>query len=162
MGKFTVTQEINCNLETFWNRWFDKGITENAYRETLGYIDYTILEQVETDEDIFRKVMMRPKMDFPAPAIKIMGPGFYYTEESRFNKTTKVLSWKRIPNTLIDKLRVEGTVHAEAMNDTNVRCITEIALEVRIFGIGGIMESSFEKHMREELDRYAAYLNELT
>ncbi len=163
MGKLTVTQEINCNLETFWNYWFDKGISEKAYLEDVGYIDYTILEQVETDESISRKVVMHPNMSsMLGPLVKLLGSKFSYTEESRFNKTTGALNWKRIPSALMDKLRVEGIVHAEVIDDTRIRCTTEVTLEAKVFGVGGLLESSLEKQMSEEFGKYAAYLNKLS
>ena len=36
MGKFTVTQNVSCNTETFWNRFFDQDVTKKAYLGKLG------------------------------------------------------------------------------------------------------------------------------
>jgi len=36
MGKFTTMHEINCNAETFWKTFFDKGFNEKLYQEALG------------------------------------------------------------------------------------------------------------------------------
>ena len=35
----------------------------------------------------------------------------------------------------------------------------EIFLEAKIFGVGGLIESSFEKNIREEADATAAYFS---
>ena len=39
----------------------------------------------------------------------------------------------------------------------NVTRIIEVTLEAKIFGVGGLIESSFEKQMREESDRSATF-----
>lgn len=160
MGKFTVTHEINCNAETFWKVFFDKDFNNKLYKENLGFPEFTILDQRETDGDIVRKVKGTPKMEVPGPVAKVLGSNFGYTEEGKFNKTTKLWQWKMIPSTMADKLRNEGTLRIEPVGDTKVRRVAELVVEAKIFGVGGLIESSAEKQLRDGWEKSARFMNE--
>ena len=60
MGKFSVTHEINCNVETFWKTFLDKTFNEKLYLEGLGFPAFKIVDQTETDAKIIRKVAGTP------------------------------------------------------------------------------------------------------
>lgn len=161
MGRFTLTHEIRCNADTFWKTFFDKSFNETLFRQRLGFPEYTIVDQRETETEIVRKVTGTPKMNMPGPVMKLLGSGFGYTEEGRLNKATQVWSWKTIPSTLAEKLRSEGTLRIEPIGDNKVRRITEIVIEAKVFGVGGLIESSTEKQMREGWEQSAVYMNEV-
>lgn len=160
MAKFTVRHEINCNAETFWKIFFDKEFNEKLYRECLAFPEFNILSQVDSDATLTRKVAGQPKMDMPGPVAKLLGSNFRYTEEGTFNKPKKIWTWKMSPSTLADKMRNEGSMTIEAIGDNRVRRIADIIIEAKIFGVGGLMESSAEKQLRDGWDRSAVYMNE--
>jgi hypothetical protein len=160
MGKFTVTHEINCNVETFWKVFFDKDFNTKLYKENLGFPEFTIVDQRETDSEIARKVNGTPKMEVPGPVAKVLGSNFRYTEEGKFNKSTQRWQWKMIPSTMADKMRNEGTLRIEAVGDTKVRRVAELVIEAKVFGIGGLIESSAEKQLRDGWDKSAKFMNE--
>jgi len=160
MGKFTVTHEIQCNAETFWKIFFDKDFNIKLYRENLGFPEFTIMDQRETDSEIARKVKGTPKMDVPGPVAKVLGSNFGYTEEGKFNKSTKLWQWKMIPGTMPDKLRNEGTLRIEPIGESKVRRVADLIVEAKIFGIGGLIESSAEKQLRDGWDKSARFMNE--
>jgi hypothetical protein len=160
MGKFTLTHEIKCDVDTFWKTFFDKTFNEKLYRERLGFPAFDITEQRETETSIIRKAGGQPKMNVPAPVAKLLGSNFRYTEEGTFDKATKVFRFKTIPSVMSDKIRNEGTVRVEAIGDgKRVRRVTEITVEAKIFGLGGMIESSTEKQMRDGWDASATYMN---
>ena len=159
MGKFTVTHEIHCNVEAFWKLFFDKGFNDKLYLEGLGFPAYKALEQNETETKITRRVEGTPKMNMPGPVAKLMGSNFSYKEEGSFDKATRIWTWKLIPSTLADKMRNEGSVRVEAVGDDKVRRVAELLIEAKIFGLGGLIESSAEKQLREGWDQSAVFMN---
>jgi Protein of unknown function (DUF2505) len=159
MGKFTVTHEINCDAETFWKVFFDKSFNDELYLKELGFPEYKTLEQNETDTKITRKVHGQPKMDVPGPIAKLLGSSFSYIEEGSMDRASKLWRWKLLPSTLAEKLRTEGTVRIEPIGDSKVRRVAEIEVEAKIFGVGGLMESSAEKQLRQGWDSSAAFMN---
>lgn len=159
MTKFTMTHEINCSPETFWKLYFDKDMNTSMYRDGLGFTEYQIVEQRDTDAETFRKVAATPKLNLPAALQKVLGSNFRYTEETRFDKATKTARYTATPSTLADKTTNTGVIRAESAGPNKTRRITEITMEARVMLIGGLMESTFEKEMRDGWGKGADYMN---
>jgi Protein of unknown function (DUF2505) len=159
MGKFTVTHTINCNVETFWKTFFDKDFNTRLYVETLGFPAYETVSQTDDETTVTRKVAAQPKMEVPGAVAKLIGSNFRYTEEGSMKKSEGVWRWKLTPSTLADKLFTSGTVRVEAAGTDKARRIAEISIEAKIFAVGGLLESTTEKQMREGWDKSAAFMN---
>jgi hypothetical protein len=159
MGKFTVQHEIHCSAEKFWKLFFDKEFNDKLYREALGFPKYEVLKHEENDRQITHKVMGQPKMNMPGPVAKLLGSNFVYTEEGTFDRATSVWTWKMTPSALADKMRNEGSLHLEPIGDHKVRRVASIIIEAKIFGIGGMIESSAEKQLREGWEDSAKFMN---
>jgi len=159
MGKFTVTHEIHCDVDTFWKTFLDKEFNVHLYTVTLGFPDWKVTEQTDTDAQATRKVSAQPKMDVPGPVAKLFGPGFRYTEEGSMSKSEKIWRWKMTPSTLAEKLHTGGTVRVEPIGEGKVRRIAEMSVEAKIFAVGGLIESSAEKQLRDGWDKSASAMN---
>jgi hypothetical protein len=159
MNKFTVKHEINCNVETFWKTFFEKDFNDKLYLQHLGFPEFKVLDQKETETHITRKTSGKPKMNMPGPVAKILGDNFRYTEEGNFDKKSQTFQWKMIPSVMPDKIRTEGVVRIESIGDNKVRRIADLTVEAKIFGVGGLMESSAEKQLRQGWDDSAVFMN---
>lgn len=159
MGKFTVTHEIRCNVDTFWKVFLDKEFNTKLYVESLGFPDWKVTEQTETETSATRKVSAQPKMEVPGAVQKLIGANFRYMEEGSMTKPERVWRWKMTPSTLADKLSMTGSVRVEPIGDDKVRRIAEMTVEAKIFGVGGLIESSSEKQLRDGWDRSAVFMN---
>jgi hypothetical protein len=160
MAKFTLTHEIECDPEQFWKLFFDKEFNQTLFKQHLGFPAFDVVEQRETDREIYRKVSGTPKMDVPGPVAKVLGSSFTYVEEGTFDKATKTWRWKMTPSAMPDKLRNEGTVRVEPAGPGKSRRISEIVAEAKVFGIGGLIESAAEKNLRDGWDKSAHYMNQ--
>ncbi|MEI8255272.1 MAG: DUF2505 domain-containing protein [Deltaproteobacteria bacterium] len=159
MSKYTLTHEIQCDAETFWKIFLDKDFNEKLFREHLGFPKFDIVEFRETDGSVFRKVAAMPKMEMPGAVAKLLGSSFSYTEEGSMDRKVGVWKWKMTPSAMPDKIHNEGTVRIEPAGAGKVRRIAEITSEVKIFGVGGLIESTTEKNMRAGWDASAAFMN---
>jgi uncharacterized protein DUF2505 len=159
MKKFTLRHEINCNAEQFWKVFFDKDFNHTLFREELQFPEYETLEQSENDSEIRRRVRGVPKMNMPGPVKKLLGDRFGYEEEGTFDRKSGVWRWKMKANTMTDKLRNEGTVKVEPIDDKKCRRIAEIEMEAKVFGLGGVIESSSESEMRRGWETSAVFMN---
>ena len=160
MKRFTMTHEFNCSPDTFWKLNFDREMNEQMYKKGLGFPEYSVAEQREDDREIFRRTQATPTINAPAVVQKAMGSGFRYTEETRFNKATKVLTFKGIPSVMADKLTTDGTMRVDPIGDgKRCRRTIEVVIDAKIFGVGGIFESTAEDNMRQSYDKSAAFMN---
>lgn len=159
MANIKLVHEIHCNAERFWKIFFDKEFNETLYKKALGFPEFSIVEQKETEHEITRKAAGQPRMNVPGPVAKLLGANFRYTEEGHFDKKTQFWKWKLYPSALADKLHTSGSVRIEPAGDGRVRRIAEMTLEAKVFGIGGLIESAAEKNMRDGWERSAHYMN---
>lgn len=159
MKSFTLSHEIHCDSETFWKTFFDKSFNDDMFKKGLGFPHYETVEQRDTDKEIVRRVKVTPKMDAPGPVAKALGSSFSYTEDGTFDKASKVFSWKTTPSSLADKVKTEGTVRVEPAGEGKVRRVCEFHYEAKVFGIGGLLESSLEKNLRGGWDKSAEFMN---
>ncbi|MBW2453450.1 MAG: DUF2505 domain-containing protein [Deltaproteobacteria bacterium] len=159
MKKWTLRHEINCSAKQFWPVFFDKHFNETMFLKALGFPEYEIVEQTETDGAVRRIVRARPKMNLPKPLMKLLGDRFGYTEEGSFDPKTEVWSFKMTPSTLAGKLRNEGTTRVEAIDDTRCRRVAELICEVKVFGLGGLLESTSETEMTRGWNYSAKFMN---
>jgi hypothetical protein len=157
--KFTVTHELRCSVDTFWRLFFDAPFNDALYLGHLGFPQFKVVEQRDAETRITRKVVGQPKMSVPAPVAKLLGQNFGYTEDGTFEKATKVWTYKITPSALAGKMRNEGTLRVEAIGEGKVRRVADLLVECSVFGLGGLIESSTEKQLRDGWDASAAFTN---
>lgn len=160
MANMRLVHEINCDEETFWKLFFDKEFTEKLYKEGLEFPEWSNEEQTETDTEIKRRTKGRPKMkNMPGPVAKLLGNSFGYVENGSMNKKDKVWRWKLTPSTMADKIKQEGSLKLEPGADGKVKRVVEMVIEAKVFGIGGMLESTAEKSLREGWEDSAKFMN---
>lgn len=160
MATVKIAHEINCNEATFWELFFDKTFNEKLYREDLEFPEFNILEQTDTETHVRRKTKGRPKLkNVPGPVAKLLGDSFGYVEEGSMDKKAKVWKWKLTPSTMAEKLRQEGSLHLEPIGDNKVRRVVEMVIEAKVFGLGGVLESTAEKQLRDGWESSAKFMN---
>lgn len=160
MNRFTMTHEFDCTPEVFWSKVnFDKEMNERMYKEALHFPEFTLLELKEDDNEVFRRTRSTPKMDVPGPVQKVLGSNFQFTEETRYDKRSQRGSFKGIPSTMADKLKTEGTMRCEPLGANRCRRVIEVTVEAKVMMIGGLLESTAEKNMRDSYDKSAVFMN---
>ncbi|NUP10320.1 MAG: DUF2505 family protein [Polyangiaceae bacterium] len=160
MGTVKISHDINCNEETFWQLFFDKEFNDKLYKEGLEFPEYVNEEQTETASEIKRRTRGRPKLkNVPGPVAKLLGDKFGYVEAGSMSKQEKVWRWKLTPSTLAEKMRQEGSLRIEPIGDNKVRRHVEMLIEAKVFGVGGILESTAEKQLRDGWNDSATFMN---
>ena len=154
MRKVNAKHEIHCDVSEFWDIFLDEAYTR-ALHEELGSKEMEVLEYDETR----RRLRVVPKLNMPGPVVKLLGDRFGYEEQSTIDRGANLFSWKIVPNTMQDKLSTHGTMRLSAAGEG--RCVRneEATVEAKVFGIGGLFESSTEKEVLSTWSREAAFMN---
>jgi hypothetical protein len=155
MRKARATHDLACDPETFWKIFLDEAYTTKLYRDELGFRELEILEQSETA----RRLRGVPKLNMPAPVTKLLGDRFGYVESGTLDRGKSEWHWRMTPNTMADKLRTEGLLRIEPLDGGRCRRTDEVTLEAKVFGIGGLIESSAEKEVRDAWQKEYAFLD---
>lgn len=161
MLQFSKTHEINCTPDKFWQFFFDKPTTESLYLDALSALEVKVENQSELDNKFFQKLSVKPKITFPGPLAKLIGSEYSYNEQGTLDKTMNQFNWKWTPSVLSGKLRIEGIMRIFTIGENKIRLINEVRIEAEVFGVGSIMENSFEKQIRADIDTKVTYYNQL-
>ena len=158
MSTFTMKHELECDVERFWKLFFEAEFNEKLFK-ALAFPEWKLVDSTETDTQIIRKIKATPKMDAPAAVVKLLGSSFGYDEVSTFDKASKTLKFVIKTNVMTEKLRNEGTVKCEPRGEGKSLRVVEIVAEAKVFGLGGMIESSFEKSFRTGWQKSADFIN---
>ena len=159
MRRLTLVQDIALDLDEHWRLFLDDDFDRKQYLEGFGFPRYEVLERRDGEAETFRRIRVVPKLDLPGPVAKLLGSSFAYTEDQTFDKKARTFRSKTIPSVLADRLTSESNVRAESAGVGRCRRTVEVSVEARIFGIGGLVESAFEKNLRSGWENAARYMN---
>jgi hypothetical protein len=155
MKKLEKRHTIDCDVDTFWKVFFDPEFNKELYLKALGFTKYDVLEQTDTG----RRVRGTPKVNMPKPVMALIGEGFSYVEEGRFDKAGSAYRWKMTPSTMADKFKNEGSIRVEPAGEGKCTRIDEATIEAKVFGIGGMIESSTETEVASSWDKTCSFMN---
>jgi hypothetical protein len=161
MRRFTLTQTLDCTPDEHWRRFFDPEFERGLYLDHLRFPHYELLEQREEGDLLRRRERVTPRLDAPAAVTKVLGSSFGYVEDGTFDRRTKVWRCRILTNVLADRISCEMVVKVDADGPDRCRRTVDGTLEARIFAIGGLVESVFEKNLRDGWQNSATYMNQL-
>lgn len=161
MSKFTLRNVFETDEETFWNRiFFDPEYNQRLYLDALKFKGFDLLEITgEPGGARTRKIRTEPRSEAPAVVTKLIGGSLSYVEEGRFDPATKKWTYTITTSKLADKVKIRGTFWVEPRGDKRVERVCECEVEVKIFGVGGAVESFIEKTTRESYEDAAKFTN---
>ncbi len=160
MAKFTVTQTINCNADKCAKLYFDQAFNEALYKQKLGYSAFAVTSRSESDTQIVCNYTGKKlTSNLPDPVRKLIGDSSY-KEEVTFDKNSRSGRSRLTLSSASDKVRLEARLQIVPVGDNQANRVLTYEIEARIYGIGGLLESTFEKALREEVDISAALMNQ--
>ena len=152
MKTSTSSATFSCTPEGFWASFLDPAYLDELYLGELESQAFAILEI----DDASRKLRIVPRLKLPAPVAKVIGEGFAYEEHGTLDRETHVWTWRMVQPTNLDSTRkarkdavtMHGTVRLEVHGDGGCRRTDEFTVEAKLFGLGGLLESSIQNELQ--------------
>jgi hypothetical protein len=151
---------LPCDPDTFW-RWFlDESYIKALFLDELKFKELTVLEL--TDKS--RKIRAVPSMNLPAVLEKLVGSSFAYEEHGTLDRAKGEWTWRMLqPEKAEGKSKKElvstrGVIRVAPGSDGKSNRSDEVQVEGKLFGVGGIIESTVEKEMRSVWTKEIAFL----
>lgn len=155
--RFTLRHRINTSEELFWTKIFgNQDFDKKMYVDEFQF-GYEMLEQDESTG--FRKSKVQPNMDAPAAVKKVLGDGLSFVESGTYREGSKRYRFDVEPSKLAEKIRIQGDMRTESDGDDACFRVVEFSIDVKIFGVGKIIEGFVENNTRDSYDRSAAFTN---
>jgi hypothetical protein len=161
MADVKIEHIYNCSADTFWDKiFFDDAYNEELFKKALEFPGYEVTEQKDTDSAIARSINVVPKLGpMPGPVKKLIGDGLGYREEGNFDKKSRRYTIKITPNKMADKIKIEGVLYAEPAGEGKINRVFEAKVEVKIFGVGGMVEKQIIGDMETSYAKGAEFTN---
>jgi uncharacterized protein DUF2505 len=152
MKTVTASTVLPCSAETFWKTFLDERYTRALFLDELKYKSVDFLELT----DSARKLRVSPNINLPGVVQKLVGDTFSYEEHGTLDRAKNEWSWRMVPKK--ELVATRGKVRIEPMGDGQCRRNDEVIVEGKIFGLGGVIESTAEKEIRASWDKERAFL----
>jgi hypothetical protein len=162
MAQIEIRHTLNIGAEDFWSKvFFDQEFNKRLHLEKLGFKSFEVLEERdEPDGSRIRKVRTEPKAEAPAAVKKLVGDSISYVENGRFDPKSKRYKFSVEPSKLADKIKTQGELWVEPKGDKQCERIVKLDIEVKIFGVGKMVENFIENQTRSSYDIAARFTNE--
>ena len=146
-----IVHTYNVSADTFWEKmFFDDDYNRRLYLEALKFHDWKIEKNKDDGNRVERSINVAPQLgDLPGPMKKVLGDNVRYVEAGVFDKAARRYSITIIPSRLADKIKVTGALYTEPEGAGTCRRVFEATVEVKVFGIGNLME----KRLASDLER---------
>ncbi len=152
--------DIACDADAFWDKiFFNKGFNDDLFLKELQFPEYKIIEENDSGSTHTRKIRVTPKQDAPAVVKKLVGDRFSYTEDGTFDRTSKRYRFRITTGALADKVKIAGEMWTESAGPDKLRRKVTMDVDVKIFGVGGLVEKFVADSTQESYRRSAAYTN---
>lgn len=162
MKTSTASAVLPCTLDTFWASFFDESYLRALYLDELQCRAFAVLEIGDTS----RKLRIVPKMTLPVPIAKLIGETFAYEEHGTLDRPNSEWTWHMVQPANLDPrstprkdaVTMHGTTRIEASGDGHCLRTDSFSVEAKIFGLGGLIESSIEKELKSARAKEYAFV----
>lgn len=157
--QFTVRHRYPLSAEAFWtSMFFDPDYNSRLYTEGLGFAGITIdaQEADPTGRPTRRRARVRPTLRAPAPVAKLLGDALTYEERGHRDAQGRWVT-EIIPSRMADRVSIQTTMSTVPIDGESCERVAEFEVNVRILGLGGMVEKFIEGTLRESYEKAAAF-----
>jgi hypothetical protein len=139
MKTSTVSALLPCTPETFWAAFLGESYLSALYLEELQYRAFAVIE---------------------------IGESFAYEDHGTLDRARSEWTWRMVQPANLDPtskprkdvVTMHGTVRVEGVGDGHCRCTDDLSIEAKMFGLGGLVESSVQKELLSARAKECAFL----
>ena len=162
MKSATTSAVLPCTADAFWAAYLDESYLRALYLDELESRAFDVLEIAEAS----RKLRIVPRMKLPAPVAKLIGESFAYEEHGTLDRAANQWTWRMVQPANLDPkskprkdaVTMHGTVRIDPSDDGRCHRTDQFTVEAKIFGLGGLIESTIEKELRSARAKEYAFL----
>ena len=140
--KLFCEHAVALPAERFWEI-LHQPVYEARVAGAAGLQAYEELERREEPDATYRR--LRVEADLPEPLRSLLRriagvDSASSVEEQWRSRSRREVRWRMTPGVLADRIRVEGVVRVEPRGAKRCARILEGVVEVKVFGVGGLVE----------------------
>lgn len=151
--KVRIEHDFECSENGFWETFLNVEYNKEMFQVHMKFPRWEIVRIQDESGVISRVVEVEPYVaELPGPIKKVLGDTIRYREEGQLDRTKNRYDLRVVPSRLADKILVSGRQFTEPLGETRCRRIFEATVEVKVFGIGGLIEKNIASDLRKSYD----------
>jgi Protein of unknown function (DUF2505) len=136
-----IEHTFPCTEETFWGLFLSTEYNHALFKDYLRFPVWRVGSQRTEGTVIHRVIEVEPHLgDLPGPIKKVIGDNFGYKEDGAYDVAARRYKVRVVPNRLSDKILVNAEQSTEPGPGGTCRRIFRATIDVKIFGIGNLIE----------------------
>jgi len=158
--QFRIENVLHMPPERFWELFFDSNYNQAMYYGCLQFSHFDIprLEYLENGR-IERDLEGVPPYHAPAAVKKLINGALILREKGYFDASEQRWYFHTTPSVLPKRVTVKGYLHA-VPHDSGAMHIMDVTAEVRLWGVGGLVERTIESNTREQTGKMIEFTNQ--
>jgi hypothetical protein len=149
---------LEASDEQFWAEIFRSEEFNRALY--IGHLGFGYELESWDPTTYYRRARIWPLTNVPKALTDLLGGEISFVEDGSCDEAAGPYDFRIIPSRLRERIGVKGRVETTPLTDRTCRRIVTLEIDVRMFGIGGVIESLLEATTREQYDKNAAFINE--
>lgn len=146
--KVSIVHDFDCSEETFWDVFLDNDYNRRMFLEHMKFARWDIIEFEQSEHTVRRVVQVEPNTGpLPGPVKKAIGERISYQEQGVLDRTKNRYELRVIPPSLQDKMTISGAQWTQPLGEGRCRRTFEANVQVKIFGIGSLIEKRIAADM---------------
>ncbi|MBT6176475.1 MAG: DUF2505 family protein [Deltaproteobacteria bacterium] len=155
----TIKHRFPVGKKVFWEKvYFDADYTKGLFLEGMNCESFEVLsESGSVDTKLVRAIKSTPRVEMPKALKKVLGDAISYTESGTYDSSTGRYSFEVKTSALPDKIKISGIYWVEEVGENEVERICELTFEVKVFGVGKLVEQFIAQSYVENQQNADAY-----
>jgi hypothetical protein len=148
-----IEHDFECSVEAFWETFLNDDYNKEMFCQRMKFPRWEPVSFELKEDEMRRVVEVEPYVaELPGPIKKVIGDNVRYREEGKLDRKSGCYSFRIVPAKLADKILVSGRQFTESLGDSRCRRIFEAEVQIKIFGIGSLIEKNVVADMRKSYD----------
>lgn len=148
-----IEHTFECSEKAFWETFLDQEYNRQMFCERMKFPRWEVTQFEDAGTSVRRVVEVEPYVaELPGPIKKVIGDNIRYREEGTLDLSKNTYSLKVIPGRLADKLLISGKQFTESIGEGRCRRIFEAEVQVKVFGVGAMIERQIVGDLKKSYD----------
>lgn len=153
-----IEHDFDCSEAAFWDTFLNESYNHEMFCGRMKFPRWEVISFNATETEMRRVVEVEPYVgNLPGPIKKVLGDSIRYREEGHLDRKANSYQLKTVPSKFADKIFVSGKQYTSSLGEKKCRRIFEATIEVKIFGIGSMIEKNIVSDLTKSYEIGAAF-----
>jgi hypothetical protein len=155
----TIKHRFSVGKTAFWEKvYFNPDYTKGLFLEGMNCESFEVLsESGSLDTKLERQIKSTPRVDMPKALKKVLGDAISYTESGTYDSSTGRYRFEVVTSALPGKIKISGIYWVEELGENEVERVCELSFEVKVFGVGKMIEQFIAKQYVDNQEKAANF-----